>query len=184
MEAKSILDKIKLVFNELTGAVPPVAPVPPLEGTEYELKIGGKVTVDKLETGGVVLIDGNPCVPGDLELADGTILTVGDNGVITDVKTSMAPEPPEPEDMGAKFTAFEAAQTEKFAALEAKLSAYESRFATIDTNVGKTMKVMEEMLKLSQILVDTPAPADPGTRTPSGFKEEKPEIKVNAILFN
>lgn len=182
MEAKTILDKIKLVFNELTGAAPPPAPI--VEGTEYELKIGGKITVDKLEVGGIVLIDGNPGVPGDIELADGTILAVGDNGVITDIKIGTSPEVPGSEDMGAKFTAFEAAQTEKFAALENKLLVYESRFATIDTNVGKTMKVMEEMLKLSQILVDAPAPADPSTRTPSGFKEEKPEAKVNSILFN
>ena len=182
MEAKQILEKVKLFFNELTGAVPSGTSEIP-SGTEYELKVGGKITVDKLEVGGVVMIDGNLGLPGELELTDGTILTVGDNGVITDLKSG-TPEPVVPEDMGAKFTAFETAQAEKFTALEAKFTAYEQRFDAIDEKVRKTMTVMEEMLKLSQILVDAPAPADPGVRGQSAFKEEKEELKVSSILFN
>lgn len=53
--------------------------------TEYTLKDGTAITVDKVEVGGVVLIAGIPAPAGDHELSDGTKITVGEGGLITAV---------------------------------------------------------------------------------------------------
>lgn len=64
----------------------PAAPAAPVVlNTEYTLKDGTAVTIDKLEVGGVALIAGVPAPVGDHELSDGTKFTVGEGGVITAV---------------------------------------------------------------------------------------------------
>lgn len=49
MEAKTILQKLKLAFNEIIAPAP-LAATP----TEYDLADGTKVMIDKLEVGGAV----------------------------------------------------------------------------------------------------------------------------------
>ena len=185
-DAKQILAKVKEFFNELTTpasvdqAEAPMAPA--MEApvmTDYELKDGGMVSIDKLEVGGTVLIDGNPALPGQAELKDGTTMTIGDNGVITAIEVASAPEEVAPavEDMSAKFAAFTTATNEKFAS-------YESKFAEYEAKLGKANKVIEELLKLSQLIVDAPAAqADATVKTANTFKEEKPKRNLD-ILFN
>lgn len=184
-DAKQILAKVKEFFNELTTpasvdqAAAPVAPATEAPVmTDYELKDGGMVSIDKLEVGGTVMIDGNAALPGDIELKDGTKITIGDNGVITAIEMPSAPEEVAPavEDMSAKFEAFTTATNEKFAA-------YESKFAEYEAKLGKANKVIEELLKLSQLIVDAPAAQpDVVVKTTNTFKEEKK--KNYDILFS
>ena len=185
MEAKEILARVKEFFNELTAPAPaPAAPAAPVQMSEYDLKDGGKVTIDKLEAGGVVMIDGAPALPGELELADGTKLVIAENGVIAEVMAGEAPAAPEaPEmDMGSKFAAFETIANEKFAQYETKFAAYENRFAAQEVQLAKATKVIEELLKLSTLLAEAPAaPADPVVKGAASFKAEK---KVPDILFS
>ena len=188
MEAKEILDKVKLYFTELMAPVPPAVPAAPTPAgpMEYELKDGGKVMIDKLEEGGIVIIDGNPALPGDLELVDGTKITVADNGVITVIAMGEPAAPPAPDpstEMATKFASFETMTNEKFANYETKFSAYEQRFADYEVKMKKANKVIEELLNLSQLIVDAPAvPADPAVRKPGAFKEN--EKGYSSILFN
>jgi hypothetical protein len=184
MEAKEILEKVKLYFTELMAPAP--APAPALEVKEYELKDGGKVMIDKLEEGGIVVIDGNPALPGDMELVDGTKITVADNGVITAVTPGEPAEIEQPDpslEMATKFTAFETSANEKFANYETKFAAYDQRFADYEVKMKKANKVIEELMNLSQLIVDAPAAdADPVVRKTNQFKEEKE--KNYSILFN
>lgn len=192
MDAKEILTKVKQLFSELTAPVVPAAaagtpPPAPAPATDYDLKDGGKVSIDKLEVGGIVMIDGNPALPGDIELADGTKITVGDNGVISALTPGAAPaEPPTPpagEDMGAKFTALEAATNQRFADYEGKFAAYETRFAAYETKLQKQSEMIEKLLQFGQLIVDKPAaPADPGVRKPNNFKTEP--LKYNEAFFS
>jgi hypothetical protein len=184
MEAKEILQKVKQYFNEL------VAPenLPMAEHTEYELKDGGKVMIDKLEVGGIVMIDGNAALPGEAELADGSKMTIGVNGVITAievVKPEEEEEMIEPiQDMSSKFAAFETLTSEKFANYEIKFSAYEQRFADYEVKMKKANKVIDELLKLSTLLVEAPVQApDNSVRTSNAFKEVEEKKTLN-ILFN
>lgn len=188
MEAKEILEKVKLYFTELMAPATPPAepPAEPAPAKEYELKDGGKVMIDKLEEGGIVVIDGNPALPGDMELTDGTKITVADNGVITAIEMVEPAEPPAPDpsmEMATKFASFETMTNEKFANYETKFSAYEQRFADYEVKMKKANKVIEELLNLSQLIVDAPAAAaDPAVRKPAGFKEEQKGF--SSILFN
>lgn len=191
MEAKEVLLRCKQFFTELMApAVPPVVPpvVPAaLEApAEHELKDGGKVMIDKLEVGGIVMIDGAPALPGDLELVDGTKLTVGDNGAITAVTPGEAAPPAAPDptvEMSAKFASFETATNEKFAQYETKFSAYEQRFADYEVKMKKANKVIEELLNLSQLIVEAPAaPADPATRKVNTFNNK--EMSYDPALFS
>ena len=187
MEAKEILQKVKQYFNELAAA-PEVDKM--IEATEYELKDGGKVMIDKLEVGGVVMIDGNAALPGEAELVDGSKMTIGDNGVITEIKLGMPKEEEEEEmiepiqDMSSKFAAFETLTSEKFANYEIKFSAYEQRFADYEVKMKKANKVIDELLKLSTLLVEAPVQApDNSVRTSNAFKEVEEKKSLN-ILFN
>jgi len=185
MEAKEILQKVKQYFNEL--AAPENLPM--AEHTEYELKDGGKVMIDKLEVGGVVMIDGNTALPGEAELVDGSKMTIGDNGVITEIKLGMPKEEEEEmiepiQDMSSKFAAFETLTSEKFANYEIKFSAYEQRFADYEVKMKKANKVIDELLKLSTLLVEAPVQApDNSVRTSNAFKEVEEKKSLN-ILFN
>ena len=185
MEAKEILQKVKQYFNELAAA-PEIDKM--MEATEYELKDGGKVMIDKLEVGGIVMIDGNAALPGEAELADGSKMTIGDNGVITAievVKPEEEEEMVEPiQDMSSKFAAFETLTSEKFANYEIKFSAYEQRFADYEVKMKKANKVIDELLKLSTLLVEAPVQApDNSVRTSNAFKEVEEKKSLN-ILFN
>lgn len=192
MEAKEILEKVKLFFNDLVApttvaaAVPPVAPATsaPAMAKEYELEGGGTVTIDKLEVGGIVMIDGSPALPGDIKLVDGTAITIADNGMIEAITMGTGVEPTEPivEDMTAKFSAFQSLTNEKFANYETKFSAYEQRFADYEVKMKKANKVIEELLKLSTLIVEAPsALPDSAVRTQNNFKAEN---NYTPALFN
>ena len=139
--------QIKQMFAEMPPAeaaapveveieVEPAAP----EYKEYVLKSGAKVKIDKLEVGGnVVLVDemGNesPAPQGEHELADGMIIVLDENSVITEIKTPEAAPVEEvaDEEMKKKISEMEAqiedmkkgkkAQEVKMAEAEAKFSA-------------------------------------------------------------
>jgi hypothetical protein len=174
MEAKQILEKVKQYFAELTNPIPEA-----IVAKEYELKDGGKITIDTMEEGGIVMIDGAPALPGDVELMDGTILTIGDNGVITMIKMVEKTEEPmlDPAiEMQNKFSAFQNETAEKFAAYEAKFEQYESK-------LKKATKVIDQLLQLSQLIVDAPQSApDSSVKVSNNFKEDKK--KDFSILFN
>jgi hypothetical protein len=206
MDAQQILGKIKQVFNDLTAPVAAAAPMDvPTEPKEYEIMGGGMVMIDKLEVGGIVMIDGNPALVGVLELADGHKLTIGDNGVISAIEMPLAVDPtldvveegnkmkPLEEEMSAKFTAFETSTNEKFSSYEAKLSAYEQRFAANENQLGayktelsKHKEMIEKLLQFGQLMVDAPAAqADPAAKVANTFKAVDTEkIKASTILFN
>lgn len=193
MEAKDILSKVQLFFNDLINpVVAPVAAAAPADAPapdapkEYELKIGGKVMIDKLEVGGIVMIDGGPALPGELELVDGTKLTVGDNGAITEMTAGAAPaEPPAAPEFDAQgsFTALQATANEKFAAYESKFADYEAKFQGYEAKLEKYNEMITQLLQFGKLMVEAPAAAaDPAARATNTFKDE--EKTVNPILFN
>lgn len=181
MNAKEILEKLKLTFNELVQA-----PEVPVALATAKLADGTEVEVTELAVGGIVTINGAPAPAGEHTLEDGTILVVGDNGAIVEIKQAiMAPAPEEPamqEDMKKKmgmeevFAAFEVSTNEKFAA-------YENKFAEYEAKLEKATKVIEGLLSLTQTLAEAPTGTpDPIVSTTNNFKEEKK--KSLDILFN
>jgi len=185
MTAKEILNKAKLMFNELMAA--PSGEPAALAAITAKLKDGTDVTIDKMEPGGIVMIGETPAPAGIHELEDGTKITVIDNGVIEAIETPLAVDPPPPvEDMGAKFSAFEGTVNEKFAAYDKAIAGYEQRFAEQEAKITKASTVIEGLLGLTQLLVDNPqAAADPAASSSAAFTEEtfKEKIKNNASAY-
>ena len=193
MNAKEILEKLKITFNELVkNADVPVAPVEPaapemIVPTKAKLADGTEVEITELSVGGIVTIAGAPAPVGDLTLEDGTVLTVGDNGAITAIVPA-ADAPAMVEDMGKMdkkkmgmeeiFSAFETSTNEKFASYEAKFADYEVR-------LGRATKVIEGLMSLTQVLAETPTGTpDPTITKTNNFKTEEPVMKDYRGLFN
>lgn len=105
MSTKDAIEKIKsMLFGEVVSAEPALpasgvlAPkVAPESGVEskfedYKLKSGAVVSIDKLEVGGSVTLDGAPAPDGEHELENGKIIVVS-GGLITEVKEPVSVEP-------------------------------------------------------------------------------------------
>lgn len=156
----------------------PAAPAPTEAAKEYELKVGGKVLIDKLEIGGnVAVLDdaGNqaPAPAGELELVDGTVISVDENGAIAEISTAKeetqdpmeepAPAEPAPMDMVAqKIAQCETAIAELKAELEAKKQAM----------VDSEAKFSKAISDLSDVIVGM-------INTPSANATESPKDRFN-----
>ena len=215
MKAKETIEKLRLIFNELVkgaeipmetpSVVPSVAPEMVLP-MKHKLKDGTEIEVTEMAVGGVVTIQGQPAPIGEHTIEDGTILVVGDNGVITEIKNADGTTPTMEEDLGRalvnksamgralvnkmsddeftqKFSSFETSTNEKFASYESKFADYEQKFASYEAKLNKATQVIEGLLNLTQTLADTPTGiSDASVKTTNNFKQEKPESYD--ILFN
>lgn len=180
MKATEVLEKLRLTFNELVK--PQSNPVAMLDAT---LKDGTAIQVSDMSVGGIVTINGVPAPTGEHELSDGTIIVVGDNGAISEIKSAqqMPEEPPMQEDMGAKFSAFESSINEKFTAYENKFAVYEQKIADLEDRLVKSIQGVQELMNLTQSIATTPTGVpDSAVKTTNNFVEEK---KVSYdILFS
>lgn len=87
MNYQETINKIKQLFEAAAPEVG-VAPVNPnvTALADYILQDGTKVSVDKLEIGGMVTIDGTPAPDGEHQLQDGTVISTKD-GAIVEIST-------------------------------------------------------------------------------------------------
>jgi hypothetical protein len=188
MEAKEIIEKLKITFQELVGN--PVAPMAPetapemIMPTKAKLMDGTEVEISELGVGGIVTIQGVPAPVGEHQLEDGTILVVGDNGAITEIK----PSAPMVEDMKKMkmeevFNSFQSSTNEKFTSYEAKFASYETRFADYESKLNKATQVIEGLINLTKTLAETPTGTpDVAVKTESNFKADS-KISYD-ILFS
>lgn len=179
MKAIEVLERIREVFNEINKPVQPVAML------DAKLQDGTMVQVTELAVGGIVTIEGVPAPAGEHTLEDGTIIVVGDNGAIMEIKPKAESEieieieAPEME-MASKFAAFENMTSEKFSSYEAKFIAYEQRFAEYEGKLSKYMQAMETLMNLTQTLASAPTGQPDAAVKPQQFSEVK---KSYDILF-
>lgn len=105
MSTKDAIEKIKsMLFGEVVSAEPVIpasgqlAPkVAPESGVEskfedYKLKSGAVVSIDKLEVGGSVTLDGAPAPDGEHELENGKVIVIG-GGLISEIKEAAMEAP-------------------------------------------------------------------------------------------
>jgi len=174
MNPLELLQKVKaLVFEDQ-------APVPTVEPLEYSLQDGTKVYIDKLEVGGMVTIDQSaPAPAGSHTLADGTVLEVGEGGVISAI-TPVAVAPEEPVQAAAQPNNFE----EKFAAYDAKFSTLETENANLKAAFAKADEAIKGLVGLVERLVKEPT-QEAAEPVKSGFrfgKETNKEDQLNSII--
>lgn len=169
------LKKIKaLVFNEMPPAAPVVAPV---QLMEYTLEDGTVVKIDKMEAGGVVTIADAPAPAGEYKLADGMLITVGEGGVISAVS---APEMPAmPEDMNAQYT-------QRFEAMETKLSGFEQALALasqenaqLKETFAKQEQLNQQFLQMFETLIQEPSTTP--AQQPNSFRRMTVQSKDEKI---
>jgi hypothetical protein len=149
----------------------------------YMLKDGTEVYIDKLEVGGVVSVEKETMAPapvGEHELADGTVIVLGEGGVISEIKPAAAvePEAPAAEDLGKKYE-------EKFSAYDAKFSALENENANLKAAFAKSEDAIKGLFELVEKLVKEPT-TEPSEPVKSGFKFGKQvdnkEEKLNSLI--
>lgn len=166
-------------------------PAPAADTTEYLLEDGTKITIEKMEVGAPVTIDGVPAPDGEHRLQDGTVIETKD-GNILEIASPAAPddqpgaEPPM--DMESdKFKAEFETINEKFAAYEEKFTAYETRFKTAEETIAKQQDAIGQLLTVVEKLAAMPAdqPAEPAknqfTNEKSVAKEERFEAITAAL---
>ena len=102
MSAKEALEKIRQMFaSDIPEQPAPAVPTPEGSGqvfSDYKLKDGTVVSIDKLEIGGSVNLNGSPAPDGYHLLEDGTKIEVS-KGLIVSVEKEEAVLPEMPEEM-------------------------------------------------------------------------------------
>lgn len=193
-DAQTILSQVQQFFSELVKGeetfaenMPEVSGTPeaaPVKMMEAKLKDGTIVEVTEMAVGGIVTIAGAPAPVGEHMLEDGTMIVLGDNGAIMEIKPkqedeiSVEVEVPQTEDMSAKFAAFESATNEKFAA-------YEEKFAQYEGKLTQANKVIEGLMQISKMLVEAPqANADASVKTSNAFATDKKDARAEFAEFS
>ena len=193
-DAQTILSQVQEFFSELvkgeenfSDTMPPVSGTPeaaPVKMMEAKLKDGTMVEVTEMAVGGVVTIAGAPAPVGEHMLEDGTMIVLGDNGVIMEIKPAEAKVEVEVEaskvedEMSAKFAAFESATNEKF-------QAYEEKFAQYEGKLTQANKVIEGLMQISKMLVEAPQAApDASVKTSNAFATDKKDVRAEFAEFS
>lgn len=140
--SEAIFSIKKLLFGDAPPVAPPAPPAPALPApVSYPLADGTVASIDKLEVGGIVTIDGVPAVDGIITLADGTAVTT-EGGVITLVAAAQAADPSTdlPGQMAAmesKFAAQQATSDALIGKLQAQAAVHTEAFAQLISLVEK-----------------------------------------------
>ena len=184
MNAKEALDKIRELFADAaTNPEPEPAPMK-MEAKEYVLEDGTKVMVSELEVGGMVAVvkdDGSsvPAPAGDHKLADGTTITVAENGVITSVAMPAAPAEM-PEGMSAKFAEVEAAAASLRDTLKSENDALRAELESMNVKLRGLADVVSALVEMPAVApLQEPRNAFAAT---TSTKEEK--MKRVASIFD
>lgn len=191
-DVKELIATLKQTFIGPAPVVPAVNPAPAqVLNTDFTLKDGTAVSIDKLEVGGVVLMNGAPATAGEYELQDGTKLTVADGGVISLVATVQTPADPNTSpDYSAQFADYDLKfkeYGEKFSTYEAKFTAYEERFTAQEAQINNANTTIVKLMNIVEQLAAAPT-ADPiGDPKPSfsaqqvQSKEQRREAFIKTI---
>ena len=174
-----IMDNIKDLWNNFkekflndsTNTTQPTAPVQMMETT---LKDGTPVKVDRLEVGGVVMVNDAPAPAGEHELADGTKIVVGEGGVITEIEA--AEVTPEMTDYSNQFAAID----EKFTAYETKFSEQATQLQEFAAKFEKANNTINSLVELVGKIIETPT-ADSVTGDKSQFNTHKTGTKADKV---
>ena len=184
MKAKEIIEQLRQTFNELVN--PNIASVQFIDAMLID---GTPVQITALEVGGIVTINGVPAPAGEHTLQDGTVIVLGENGAIMEIKPAQQEVEIEIEaakkkvNMEEIFSAFETSTNQKFASYEAKFQAYETKFAEYETKMATATKMIEGLINLTNTLAEAPTgQPDESVKTSAKFVEEKPKYNYS-VLF-
>lgn len=139
MDAKTAVKQIRILLG--MEQKPEAETEVTVQLATAKLKDGTEISYDKLEEGGVCTIGDAVAPAGDYELEDGSIVSVGDEGVITSVKpveeaaaeeepVVEPEEPEEPNELETKIMDLE----KRIAQLEEMLLGFSTQMNTMKTD--------------------------------------------------
>ena len=150
MDAKTAVKQIRILLG--MEQKPEAETEVTVQLATAKLKDGTEISYDKLEEGGVCTIGDAVAPAGDYELEDGSIVSVGDEGVITSVKPVeetaaeeepvVEPETPEeteePSELETKVLDLE----KRIAQLEEMLAGFSTQMSTMKTDFSAQIETI------------------------------------------
>jgi hypothetical protein len=179
MNYQETINKIKQLFEAAAPEVG-VAPVSPdvTTLTDYILQDGTKISVDKLEVGGMVTINGTPAPDGEHQLQDGTIIQT-QSGSIVEIST------PAEEAIDESVTSDMA--SEKMAAIDKTVAENCAKIKMIEESMAKQGEAIKSMMALVEKMATAPI-SEPAATVKNQYtaqtpmtKDEKFDAMVRAI---
>lgn len=180
MTPKEGIEKVKeiLVKAGFMQPAPQPSPAPApapavLETQELKTVDGKTLTVDKLEVGGNVLLDGAAAPDGEYQLEGGNSLQVSGGQIVelSSPKEDTLPEEAPAQDM-AKFA-------EQFSALKTDFEAHKEAFAKSQSELNAQKEAFANLLQVVEALTQQPAQA-PAEPVQKSFSEMTPLEKFRA----
>jgi hypothetical protein len=148
MTPKEAVEKIKsMIFGDEEKQMATPAPAEPQKFMEYKLKSGAVVSIDKLEVGGSVTLNGEPAPDGEHEFEDGAkIVTAG--GLITEVKQpEVAPVVEVEVDAMKKLPGMFSDMQQGFAAAKTDIIELKQMFHLVETIANTSVQQPTEKVK-------------------------------------
>lgn len=167
------LNKVKELFSQIGTALAgpaPEAPAPNMPaGNQYTLSDGTPVTIEELEVGKPVTINGQPAPEGTHTLQDGTQITVDASGIISAITPAIPEEmkqvPTVPADNGTsvmeqRIKALEeqmASFLSKKNSFEAQSKEADQKVSDLSATVKKYGEIMPQIFEMLAELGNAPA---------------------------
>jgi hypothetical protein len=140
MSTKEAIEKIKnMLFNDNAPGVE-LPKVEPVKMVEVKTKDGVILEVDKLEVGGLVLLNGAPVADGDYEAEDGTKMKVV-SGLITEIQAA------EPVAVEIEVEAMKKLPG-MFSAINADFAATKNEIADLKKTIATQKESLKQMFSL------------------------------------
>jgi uncharacterized coiled-coil protein SlyX len=191
MTTKEAVEKIKsMIFGDMVPAEPVIpasgnmAPnVAPQSGVEskfedYKLKSGAVVSIDKLDVGGSVTLNGEPAPDGEHEFEDGTKIVVA-GGLITDVKKAeVAPVVEVEVEAMKKLPGMFSEMEQGFAAAKTDIAELRSTIAKQNGTIEKQAEALKQMFSLVETIANSSI--EQPTEPVKSFEEMSPLEKFRA----
>lgn len=181
MNYQETINKIKALFEIGMPANPDVSGL-----TDYILQDGTKVTIDKLEIGGLVTINGTPAPDGEHQVQDGTIVETKD-GVIEEITTpaeevedgnvnSDLGKGMEDKTMSTEMSKKMEEISQHMADMKTKCVAYDGKFAEHQAAMTKLQEAITMLTQMIEKIVNMPV-EKPAAMATNQFTSQKSEDK-------
>jgi len=156
MTPKEAVEKIKsMIFGDEEKQMATPVPAEAQKFMEYKLKSGAVVSIDKLEVGGSVTLNGEPAPDGEHEFEDGAkIVTAG--GLITEVKQpEVAPVVEVEVEAMKKLPGMFSEMEQGFAAAKTDIVQLKQTIAEQKNTIDKQSETLKQMFSLVETIANT-----------------------------
>lgn len=156
-DIKLAIKDLKAKFDAMPPMADPNAAPAPTNPIEVKLKDGTSLSVDKMEVGGIANVvseTGSVLAEAkDYEAEDGTIITVGVDGVISNIKTVEVIEP----EMNKVTPEMLAALSARLAQVETKFVESQASNLALQTQLSSVNEAQKVTLSAVELILNAPA---------------------------